>query len=77
MFRSKCRLTQIVTSKYGQGYESKKYVFETQYDPSTPEDQRFCKATPSGRIEMIVDNPAAQAAFVLGQDYYFDGFPIA
>lgn len=70
--RSKFRLTSIISTEWSPGYTSKKYVFETQYDSTIPEDQRFCKATPNGRIEMLIDNPVAQAAFVVGQDYYFD-----
>lgn len=68
-FRSKFRLSEV----HDYGWSGKKYVFVTQYDSSIPEDQRFCKATPNGRLEMIVDNPAVQESFKLGQDYYFDG----
>jgi hypothetical protein len=75
--RSKFRLTSIVTTESMPGYASKKYVFDTQYDSTIPEDQRFCKATPSGRIEMLIDNPAAQVAFEVGKDYYFDAAPVA
>jgi hypothetical protein len=77
MIRSKFRLTEIRTSNHGGSYESKKYIFTTQYDSTIPEDQRFCKATPTGTIEMVVDNPVAQAAFELGKDYYFDATPVA
>lgn len=73
--RSKFRLTSIISTEWSPGYTSKKYVFETQYDSTIPEDQRFCKATPNGTIEMVVDNPVAQAAFELGKDYYFDAMP--
>jgi hypothetical protein len=71
--RCKFRLTEIRSSAWGRNQpEQKVYVFTTQYDPSIPEDQRFCKATPNGKFEMTVDNPVAQAAFKLGHDYYFD-----
>lgn len=47
-------------------------VFRAQYDPDLPEDQSYSKATPTGRIEMTVDNPAALAQFELGKIYYVD-----
>jgi hypothetical protein len=75
--RSKFRLTSVVSTEYSPGYVSKKYVFDTQYDSTIPEDQRFCTATPNGRIEMLIDNPVAQAAFEVGKDYYFDAIPMA
>ena len=52
-----------------------KLVFYPQYDTSIPEDQRFAKATPSGRFEMTVDNPAALDQFELGKAYYIDFTP--
>lgn len=61
--RCKFRLTEV---------NGDRYVFTTVYDPSIPEDRRFCEATPSGRIEMLINNPVAQQFFEQGQDYYFD-----
>lgn len=52
-----------------------KLVFCPQYDTSIPEDDRFAKATPSGRFEMTVDNPAALEQFELGKSYYVDFTP--
>jgi hypothetical protein len=75
--RCKFRLTSIATTEWAPGYATKKYVFTTQYDSTIPEDQRFCKATPNGTIEMVIDNPVAQAAFVIGKDYYFDAVACA
>lgn len=74
--RSKFRLTEIITTEFGSGYQQKKYVFAAWYDESIPEDRRFAKATPSGRLEMVIDNPAAQSAFEVGKDYYFDAVPV-
>ena len=42
------------------------------YDDTIPEDQRYCKATPSGKFTMVIDNPAALAFFEIGKYYYFD-----
>ncbi len=76
--RSKFKLTRIEESKWtASAVSTKTLVFTTQYDGSVPEDQRFCKATPNGEIRMVVDNPAALAAFELGKDYYFDASPVA
>lgn len=44
--------------------------FQPVYAPDLPEDRRFSKATPSGRLEMYVDNPAAD--FKVGTFYYLD-----
>jgi len=54
---------------------AKKLVFQPEYDTSIPEDQRFAKATPSGRFEMTVDNPSALEQFELGKTYYVDFAP--
>jgi len=47
-------------------------VFRPEYDESIPEDRRFQKATPSGELRMMVDNPAALDALQLGNTYYLD-----
>lgn len=39
------------------------------------ENQRFHKYTPSGKLEMFIDNPAAAEKLVLGQAYYVDFTP--
>lgn len=36
------------------------------------ENRDFTKATPSGHIEMQIDNPAAAVQFVPGKQYYVD-----
>jgi hypothetical protein len=41
----------------------------------TPENERFHRATPSGTIEMSVDNPAALEQFKVGDTYYIDFTP--
>jgi hypothetical protein len=47
-------------------------VLRPQYDTATEEDKRFSKATPSGELTMLVDNPPAQAFFEMGKTYYLD-----
>lgn len=52
---------------------SYKTVFlEPRYDQSIPEDVRFMQATPSGRMEMQIENPTALAEFVPGTSFYVD-----
>jgi len=41
-----------------------------------PENQRFHKATPSGTIKMMVDNPPAAEVFVPGMEFYVDFTPV-
>jgi len=50
------------------------YEFHAVYDDGTPENERYAKYTPSGRIEITVDNPAVE--FELGRDYYLDFTPV-
>lgn len=50
------------------------YEFTAVYDDGTPENQRYAKYTPSGRLEITVDNPAVE--FELGKDYYLDFTPV-
>jgi hypothetical protein len=53
-------------------YGGRELSFLAVYDDGTPENQRFSKATPSGRLTMSVDNPPAAAFFILGKEYYLD-----
>jgi hypothetical protein len=69
MIRAKFKCISETKSAYGQA-GSRTVRFQAMYDASLPEDQRFAKATPSGSVEITVDNPAAQ--FELGADYYLD-----
>jgi hypothetical protein len=73
MVRSKFRLTEIREHYYAK--DARTLVFEAQYDSTIPEDQAFTKATPTGRLEMRVDNPQALAKFEIGKYYYFDATP--
>lgn len=37
-----------------------------------PENERYHKYTPSGTIEIVIDNPPAAEQFKLGESYYVD-----
>jgi hypothetical protein len=59
------------------GSAAKEVTFETQYDPGLPEDVRFTKATPWGKLMVSIDNPAALEHLEVGRDYYLDLTPCA
>ncbi|QDY06177.1 hypothetical protein FJK98_02535 [Micromonospora sp. HM134] len=52
---------------------SRSYKLTAVYDTSTPENERFTKATPWGELTIAVDNPAAR--FEVGATYYLDFTP--
>lgn len=55
--------------------EAKTYRFQAVYDQGLAEEDRsFAKATPSGTLEIQVDNPNAQ--FKIGANYYLDFTPV-
>lgn len=60
---------------YGQSWGGSKAIFRCDYDPSSPEDLRFQKATPTGMAEFQIDNPKASEQLVIGKSYYFDITP--
>lgn len=49
------------------------YKLTPVYDTSTPENERFTKATPWGELTLNVDNPSAR--FEVGKFYYVDFTP--
>ena len=69
--RAKFQLNSITNYAYG----GKQLKFAVVYDTSTEENRRFTKATPSGQMEMTIDNPEAVAQFELGKFYYADCSP--
>jgi hypothetical protein len=75
--RAKMQLVSKVMADYGYGPPRVTLRFETRYDDKIPEEARFQKATPTGSIEMQVDNPTALAVFdQVGGNYYLDFIPI-
>jgi hypothetical protein len=56
--------------------ESKRVTLGTQYDPELPEDQRFTRWTPSGTLDVVIDNPAAVAQLAVGKAFYVDLLPV-
>lgn len=75
--RGKFTLTAITSTSWSPTAPvTKTLKFSTTYDPTIPEDVRFSKATPTGHLEMVVDNPAALEQFELGRAYYLDFTPV-
>ena len=70
--RAKMQLEDIVNNTWG----GRKAFFRCNYDNLTPEDQRFCKATPTGHAEFVIDNIGATEQLVIGAYYYFDITPV-
>lgn len=71
MVRSKFRLAEIHHTEGG----NKRFIFYAVCDDGTPENQKFAKYTPNGKIEMMVSNPAVFDKFQIGGFYYFDATP--
>lgn len=69
--RAKMKLNVIV----GQSWGGAKAIFNCEYDPTIADDLKFCKATPTGMCEMVIDNPAALEQLVIGKHYYVDFTP--
>lgn len=59
-------------------YETgRRVVLQCVYDKNgIPEDRQYAKATPTGKIEMVIDNPSAIAQFPIGQQFYVDFTPV-
>lgn len=63
----KAKFTVITKTQYHGG--SGNVVLQAVTNTSE-ENKTFWKYTPSGKIEMGIDNPAAFDALVLGAEYY-------
>jgi hypothetical protein len=68
MVRAKLQVSKVAKTSYG-GTE---VTLSAIYDQTIPEDQRFCKATPSANFTMYIDNPPAAEYLELGKYFYVD-----
>jgi len=66
--RAKFQVTKVADTLYGQ----KEVTLTPQYDQSIEEDRRFAKATPSGTIQLYIDNPPASDQLTIGKFFYVD-----
>jgi hypothetical protein len=73
--RSKMRLSEVAEVA-GTVNGQKRLKFQSCYDQTIPEDQRFQQATPWAEATYLVDNPAALEQFKLGEYYYVDFSPV-
>jgi|GEM_PF-1043017 len=67
--RAKFKCAAIVP---GSG-DTKQYQFFAVTDDGTPENERYHRYTPGGRLDLTVDNPAV--SFEINQEYYLDFTP--
>jgi hypothetical protein len=70
MVRGKFKLDSITRVSWSP--TAQVFKFNAVCDNSTEENKRYAKYTPSGFLEMTVDNPPAQEFFELGKTYYLD-----
>ena len=68
MVRAKFQVTKVAKTLYGQA----EVTLTPQYDALIEEDRRFAKATPSGTIQLYIDNPLASDYLALGKFFYVD-----
>lgn len=71
----RCKMKLVSITSFPQTTQQR-FRFEVSYDDSIPEDQRFYKYTPSGHMEILVDNPRVQETYKMGDYYYFDSVPV-
>ncbi len=74
--RAKFKVTSVVETHYTPDYSQKKIILEPVYDQKVAEDVSFAKATPSGRMEMVIDNPVAIERMPVGKTFYVDFTPV-
>lgn len=73
--RAKFRCTSEASVRHSVGSAGHRvFTFQPMYDSSVPEDQRYFSSTPSGKLEITVDNPAVN--WEPGRDYYLDFTPV-
>lgn len=71
--RAKVRCTGLTGGEHSLATEPnplRTFTFEALYDPDVPEDQRYFRYTPTGKLTLTVDNPAID--WELGKSYYLD-----
>ena len=72
MVRGKFRVTSLTFYAEPGPTASRKVTLWAQHDDGQPENTRYAKATPSGTIEMTIDNPPAAEVFTPGKVFYVD-----
>ena len=73
MIRGKMVVRSVEDFGTGTG---KNIKMNCRYDESIPEDQRFFSATPSGHLEMYVDNSSRTGNNETRRSFYVDFTPV-
>lgn len=73
--RAKFKVSEIIERQFTPTYSQKTIVLSPQYDQKVAEDVSFQKATPTGRMEMQIDNPVAIERMPIGKVFYVDFTP--
>lgn len=75
MVRAKFQVTEV--TQYGNQYgHGKRIKLTPVYDDTIPENKRFAQATPSGSLEMHVNNPSAEQEMQVDRTFYVDFTPV-
>jgi hypothetical protein len=73
--RGKFTVTKVAVVSWSPSV--RELTLQAEYDSTgIPEDEQYAKATPSGTITMLVDNPPAVEFLTLGQKFYVDFVPV-
>jgi hypothetical protein len=70
MVRGKFQVVNITHNHWNK--ESRTIKLQAVYDNGIEENAKYAKATPSGSIEIQIDNPPAAEFFELGKYVYVD-----
>lgn len=66
--RAKMGVNEIVVTSYSESVK----LSPVCGGATSAEDNSFAKATPGGKLELTVDNPAVKGFFKPGRKYYID-----
>jgi hypothetical protein len=71
--RAKFRVSAIKTKQWSKGAPSQTTVeLDAVWADGIEENKRYAKYTPSGKIELTIDNPPALEFFEIGKYVYVD-----
>jgi hypothetical protein len=71
----RAKLTVTAVTEHDNKGHGKTIELMCVYDPTIPEDYRFCEATPNGQVKLYITNPAALDQFKIGKAFYLDFTP--
>ena len=74
--RAKFKVSEITERHFSPTYSQKTIVLTPEYDQKIAEDVSFQKATPTGSMEMQIDNPVAIERMPIGKTFYVDFTPV-